>query len=99
MVTNMPITTFKKVQSDPNYYTIEDVFDNGDETLGEIYDEIREYTKNHDCIGYNVFVKCFQAKRIKSELERNGYYVSTSEVQTKCDGLMTHLYISWDKET
>jgi hypothetical protein len=68
-----------------------------DEILGKIYDHIREYARTHDSVGYNVFVKYFQAKRIKSELERNGYHVSTSEGHT--NGLMTHLYISWNKET
>jgi hypothetical protein len=67
------------------------------ETLDKIYDHIREYAKKHDNTGY--FVKCFQAKRIKAELERNGYYVSASEEQTQFDGRMIYLYISWDKET
>lgn len=67
------------------------------ETLGKIYVQIRQYSRSHYSVGY--FVKCFQAKWIKSELERNGYHVSTSEEHTECDGLMTHLYISWDKET
>jgi hypothetical protein len=65
------------------------------DTLCEIYDQIRKDAKERDCTFY--YVKCHQVKSIKSELEQKGFRVSVEEVQTEYDGLMSELYIVWDE--
>jgi hypothetical protein len=65
------------------------------DTLIEIYDQIRKDAKESDCTFY--YVKCHQAKSIKSRLEQKGFRVSVEDKNTEYDELMSQLYIKWDE--